>query len=321
MNPKVHDLTVDALYSRHAEELELEWISGRSGGSRALRIEESSSWPANLVGHMNLVRPHQVQVIGRSETSYLDALSSEDAGAVSARLYDAKPALIIISDGLKAPKCIMTAAAETGTPLLSSRIASDTVVQALQHDIARRFARRHVVHGVFIEVMGVGVLITGEAGLGKSELALELISRGHRLVADDSPEFYLTAPGILEGCCPPELQDFMEVRGLGIVNVRELFGDGSVKRDRNLGLIVRLLLLDAGGLSAEERLEGIRRMRKILDVAVPEYTLPVAPGRNLSVLVECTVRNHLLLKKGYNASQQFAERQNRLMRDEAEENS
>ncbi len=318
MNAKASDLTVDALYARHAETLELEWISGRSGGSRSLRTEESSSWPANLVGHMNLVRPHQVQVIGSSETGYLEALSSGDADSVSEKLFQAKPALIIIADGLKAPKRIIAAAAETDTPILTSRVASDTVVQALQHDLARRFARRHVVHGVFIEVMGVGVLITGEAGLGKSELALELISRGHRLVADDSPEFYLTAPGILEGCCPPELQDFMEVRGLGIVNVRELFGDGSVKRDRNLGLIVRLLVLDEGGMSPEERLEGIRRMRKILDVPVPEYTLPVAPGRNLSVLVECTVRNHLLLKKGYDAAHQFAERQNRLMHGDEE---
>lgn len=318
MNSENHDLTVDALYARHAEPLELEWISGRSGGSRALRTEESSSWPANLVGYMNLVRPHQVQVIGRSEIRYLDALGDADAGSVSARLFKAKPALIIIADGLKTPKRIIAAAAESETPVLASRAASDTVVQALQHDLARRFARRHVVHGVFIEVMGVGVLITGEAGLGKSELALELISRGHRLVADDSPEFYLTAPGILEGCCPPELQNFMEVRGLGIVNVRELFGDGSVKRDRNLGLIVRLRVLNQGGLSPEERLEGIRRMRKILDVPVSEYTLPVAPGRNLSVLVECTVRNHLLLQKGYDAAQQFAERQNRVMHGDEE---
>ncbi len=312
------DLTVDALYARHAEGLELEWISGRSGGGQVLRTEESSSWPANLVGYMNLVRPHQVQVIGRSEHQHLETLTAADADSISARLFDAKPALIIVADGLKAPKLIMAVATEAGTPVLTSRVASDTVVQALQHDLARRFARRHVVHGVFIEVMGVGVLITGEAGVGKSELALELISRGHRLVADDSPEFYLTAPGILEGCCPPELQDFMEVRGLGIVNVRELFGDGSVKRDRNLGLIVRLLVLDEAGLSPEERLEGIRRMRKILEVPVPEYTLPVAPGRNLSVLVECTVRNHLLLNKGYDAAHQFAERQNRLMHGEGE---
>ncbi len=318
MNSKVRDLTVDALYGRHAEGLELEWISGRSGGSRELRTEETSSWPANLVGHMNLVRPHQVQVIGRSEIQYFESLSDADADAASARLFQSNPAMIIIADGLKTPKSIIAGAADAGTPVLSSRTASDTVVQALQHDLARRFARRHVVHGVFIEVMGVGVLITGEAGLGKSELALELISRGHRLVADDSPEFYLTAPGILEGCCPPELQDFMEVRGLGIVNVRELFGDGSVKRDRNLGLIVRLLVLDEGGMSPEERLEGIRRMRKILGVPVPEYTLPVAPGRNLSVLVECTVRNHLLLKKGYDAAHQFAERQNRLMHGDEE---
>lgn len=311
------DLTVDALYARHAERLELEWISGRSAGGRLLRLDESSSWPANLVGHMNAVRPHQVQVVGRSELDYLARLPAAEPEGLCLRLVEAGPACIIVADGAKAPRSIVAAASQADIPLLSSRVASDTVVQALQHDVARRFARRHVVHGVFIEVMGVGVLITGEAGIGKSELALELISRGHRLVADDSPEFYLTAPGILEGSCPPELQDFMEVRGLGIVNVRELFGDGSVKRDRNLGLIVRLQVLDEGGLSPEERLEGIRRVRDILDVQVPEYTLPVAPGRNLSVLVECTVRNHLLLKKGYDATQQFAERQTRLMRGEA----
>lgn len=306
-------LTVDALFARHVKRLEFAWICSRDAGSRVLEADESTPWPANLVGHMNLVRPHQVQVLGRSESAYLDDLEESQARSVCDALMASRPACIILAGKHAAPKALVSAAREAGVALLSSPVGSDTVVQALQHDLARRFARRHTVHGVFIEVMGVGVLITGEAGIGKSELALELISRGHRLIADDSPEFYLTAPGILEGACPPALQDFMEVRGLGIVNVRELFGDGSVKRDRNLGLIIRLEVFSEAGLTPEERLEGIRRVREILDVTVPEYTLPVAPGRNLSVLVECTVRNHLLLKKGYDAARQFSDRQHREM--------
>jgi HPr kinase/phosphorylase len=313
------ELTVDALYSRHAERLGLEWLCSRSAGVRVLDTEGSSPWPANLVGHMNLLRPHQVQVLGRSETDHINALEAKDAEAMGARLFEARPACVIVAGGLPVPEVLVSASKDAGVALLGARVISETVVQALQHDLARRFARRHTVHGVFIEVMGVGVLITGESGVGKSELALELISRGHRLVADDSPEFYLTAPGILEGSCPPALQDFMEVRGLGIVNVRELFGDGSVKRDRNLGLIIRLEVLDQANLSPEERLEGIRRVREILEVPVPEYALPVAPGRNLAVLVECTVRNHLLLKKGYDAARMFSGRQNRVMRSEAED--
>ncbi|MDX1513387.1 MAG: HPr(Ser) kinase/phosphatase [Gammaproteobacteria bacterium] len=308
-------VTVDALFARHVKRLELEWISQREAGSRVLRADESMPWPANLVGHMNLVRPHQVQVVGRSECEYLEALDEAEAREVCESLMRSDPACIILAGVQRTPKSLVASARVAGVALLSSPVTSDTVVQALQHDLARRFARRHIMHGVFIEVMGVGVLITGDAGIGKSELALELISRGHRLVADDSPEFYLTAPGILEGSCPPALQDYMEVRGLGIVNVRELFGDGSVKRDRNLGLIIRLQVLNEAGLTPEERLEGIRRVREILDVTVPEYTLPVAPGRNLAVLVECTVRNHLLLKKGYDAAKQFSDRQHREMQN------
>lgn len=306
-------LTVDALFARHVKRLELDWICCRNAGSRILEADESTPWPANLVGHMNLVRPHQVQVLGDSESDYLGGLEESDARRVCESLMKSRPACVILAGKPTAPKTLVSVAREAGVALLSSPVGSDTVVQALQHDLARRFARRHTVHGVFIEVMGVGVLITGEAGIGKSELALELISRGHRLVADDSPEFYLTAPGILEGACPSTLQNFMEVRGLGVVNVRELFGDGSVKQDRNLGLIIRLEFFNEAGLTPEERLEGIRRVREILDVTVPEYTLPVAPGRNLSVLVECTVRNHLLLKKGYDAAKQFSERQHRDM--------
>jgi HPr kinase/phosphorylase len=160
-----------------------------------------------------------------------------------------------------------------------------------------------------MEVMGTGVLITGPSSIGKSELALELLSRGHRLIADDATEFARRAPDILNGTCPEMLRDFLEVRGLGILNVRAMFGDSAIKRNRNLRLIVKLQEME----EAEEmdRLHGSKRMHNIQEVEIPEITLPVGPGRNLAVLLEAAVRNHILNTKGYDASQAFIERQKR----------
>jgi HPr kinase/phosphorylase len=172
------------------------------------------------------------------------------------------------------------------------------------------------VHGVFIEVMGVGVLLAGRPGVGKSELALELVGRGHRLIADDAPEFSLVAPDTVEGSCPAALRDFMEVRGLGIVNVRALFGESAVKPRRTLRLVINLAVMDGKDYTPEERLQGIRSVRDVLGVPIPQVSLPVAPGHNMGVLVECTVRNFILSMKGYDAAEDFADRQNRIMRGE-----
>jgi HPr kinase/phosphorylase len=158
-----------------------------------------------------------------------------------------------------------------------------------------------------MEVMGTGVLITGASSIGKSELALELLTRGHRLIADDAAEFARIAPDLLNGTCPEMLRDFIEVRGLGILNVRAMFGASAIKHNRNLRLII--VLQEMGEAAAMDRLHGSRRMRTIMEVEIPEITLPVGPGRNLAVLVEAAVRNHILNVKGYDASQAFIERQ------------
>jgi len=155
--------------------------------------------------------------------------------------------------------------------------------------------------------MGTGVLITGESSIGKSELALELLTRGHRLIADDAPEFARVAPDTLIGTCPEMLREFLEVRGLGILNVRAMFGASAIKQSRNLRLIIRLQDMDEA--VKMDRLHGSRMLRNIQDVDIPEVTLPVGPGRNLSVLVEAAVRNHILISKGYDASEAFIERQ------------
>ena len=201
----------------------------------------------------------------------------------------------------------MEAAAASRTAVLSSSPPSEETIQHLRYFLGNYLAEKLTLHGVFMEVMGTGVLITGASSIGKSELALELLTRGHRLIADDAAEFARIAPDVLNGTCPEMLRDFIEVRGLGILNVRAMFGASAIKHSRNLRLII--VLQEMGEAAAMDRLHGSRRMRTIMEVEIPEITLPVGPGRNLAVLVEAAVRNHILNIKGYDASQAFIERQ------------
>jgi HPr kinase/phosphorylase len=161
-----------------------------------------------------------------------------------------------------------------------------------------------------MEVMGIGILLTGPSGVGNSELALELLSRGHRLVADDAPEFRRTAPDAVHGSCPPMLADFIEVRGLGILNVRAMYGNNAVMPHKRLHLIIHLQhLTENGNVSEFDRLDSKQRHRSILGVDIPEVILPVAAGRDLAVIIEAAVRNHVLYLNGYNAAEDFIERQ------------
>jgi len=166
---------------------------------------------------------------------------------------------------------------------------------------------------VFMEVQGFGVLITGSAAIGKSELALELISRGHRLVADDIVDFYRISPERIEGRCPELLQDFLEVRGLGILNIRALYGDNAVKPTKPLDMMIQLELADEMKPQDLDRLSANRQTQHVLDVEVSKVIIPIAAGRNIAVLVEAAVRNHMLLLRGVNATKQLTQRQKQIM--------
>jgi HPr kinase/phosphorylase len=302
-------LKIKTLFNALQDKLELSWISGKQLRQRQIHSSKDESADLSLVGQMNLINPHRIQVLGSKELKYLENLKKNSRKDAISQLFSGNSKLIIVAGQESVPKELTEASEASRIPLLGSALTSQEIIQQIQYYLTSYFARKITLHGVFMEVMGTGVLITGDSSIGKSELALELLTRGHRLIADDATEFSRVAPDTLNGACPEMLQDFLEVRGLGILNVRAMFGASAIKQNRNLRLIIHLQ--DMEDASRMDRLHGSRQIRRIQDVEIPEITLPVGPGRNLAVLLEAAVRNYILYSKGYDASQAFIERQKR----------
>ena len=308
MDDRVH-VSVETLFRDMAEQIDLQWVAGRSGGQRNLSSETIQKPTLALIGHLNFVHPNRVQVLGCAEMDYLRGLSEAAMQDAIDHLFSTELAAIVVSNGEAVPKVLLDSAERTQTPLFTSALASPVLMSFLGHYLTQRLADSTSVHGVFLEVLGTGVLIKGDAGVGKSELALELITRGHRLIADDVVELKHVAPEILEGSCPPMIRDFLEVRGLGILNIRFLFGETAVKLQKNLKLIVELVHPQEIGEVGLNRLDMVASVETILDAAIPKVRIPVAAGRNLAVLVEVAVRNHILKSRGINPVEQFIKRQ------------
>jgi len=305
--------TINELFNNHVDGLALNWLAGQQGGHRALQLETDQKL-AHL-GYLNLIHPHQIQIIGLYELAYLDALAKIAYQDTLKQLFDNENlTCIFIVDNPHPPIDLIQAAESHQIPLFTSQFSGEHVINYLHTTFAGLLAQRVTLHGVFLDVLGMGVLIMGDSGIGKSELALELVSRGHRLIADDAPQFSKIAPNIISGTCPLGMNAFLEVRGLGILNVQALFGESGIKKDKYLRLIVHLEQMTAERIQNIDRLQGDYRVRRILGIDIPEICLPVAPGRNLAVLLECAVRNHSLKTQGYNAADDFCERQQRAMR-------
>jgi HPr kinase/phosphorylase len=301
-------VNVARLHDDNREALSLAWIAGREGGT-AVRREAAQA--ASLIGHLNLTHPNSIQVIGAYE-----------AGTVAdhvERLFRAAPAAVIVADGVAAPQALVDVAARTHTPLLASPLPAPRVIEVLARYLAKALAESTERHGVFMDVLGLGVLITGESGVGKSELGVELISRGHGLVADDVVEISRIAVDTLEGRCPPMLKDFLEVRGLGLLNIRTIFGETAVRRKLKLRLIAHLQRPLPGGRDPTERLPLAALSEQILGVTVAKVIIPVAAGRNLAVLVEAAVRNQILKLRGIDSMAEFMARQQREIENDIDE--
>ena len=313
-------IDVAELYKNTRLKLKLNWVAGLDGGNNQLNSQQVTKPSLALIGHLNFVHPNRVQVLGCAEMDYLRSLSIIAMQQAITNLYSTDLAAVVIANGEKPPKELVSAANSFNTPLFTSPMQSPQLMDLLSHYLKQAMAESISLHGVFIEVQGFGVMIKGNAAIGKSELALELITRGHRLIADDIVDFYRISPERIEGRCPALLQDFLEVRGLGILNVRALFGDNSVKPTKPLDLIIQLELADTLKPQQLDRLNVKMQHENVLDVNISKVVIPIAAGRNIAVLVEVAVRNHILLMRGVNATQQFSKRQKLMMQKEVKTN-
>ena len=296
------------------DRLGLDWVGPPLDTPTAgISTSHLSSRPA-LAGFLNLIHPNKVQVLGEEELRFIHQQSETERKRTVRQLMQGGPLVVLVGDGLDMPHGIIEAAAGKPIALMRSGQPAHELVDYLQYHIARSLAHRTTLHGVFMEVFTIGVHIMGESGCGKSELALELITRGHRLIADDAPEFTQISPDVIDGTCPEALQDCLEVRGLGVLNVREMFGDAAIKLNKFLRLIIRLQFPKSGGQSvARDRLRGDTGTEHVLDLAIPRITLEVRAGRNLAVMVEAAVRDFMLKMKGYDAAAAFVERHARIL--------
>lgn len=313
-------ISVRRMFEKIGEKLSLKWVAGTGAGAGARQLTGDTVQKPTLalIGHLNFVHPNRLQVLGCAEMDYLRSLDAAGLAQAIGNLFSTELAAIIVANGEEVPSILLDAANAAEVPLFTSPQPSPYLMNVLNHYLTQVLAESTSVHGVFLEVQGMGVLITGDSAIGKSELALEMVTRGHRLIADDIVEFFLVAPDTLEGRCPPLLQDFLEVRGLGILNIRELFGEVAVKLKKNLKLIVQLEKLAGSDLASRDRLQLQEYSETIMAVTVPKVRIPVAAGRNIAVLVEVAVRNHILRMRGINSTLELMERHERLMMGDAE---
>ena len=307
-------ISIHKLVDDNTEALNLEWKINYENEGRSIDSKIVNSSPNGLIGHLNLIHPNWIQIFSRTEAAYFKDISIESQSESLEKITE-NTACFIISDNEKCPNSIFNVAKTHNIPVLVSPLPSLQIIWVLRTYLGRALADYVTNHGVLLDVLGVGVMITGESGVGKSELALELISRGSGLVADDVVELFHIAPKTLEGRSPELLKDFLEVRGLGLLNIRTIFGETAVRRRKNLKLIVELMKPGQGQRqnSQTERLPLQASSQNILDVDVRKVQLPVAAGRNLAVLVEAAVRNYVLQLRGIDSTQEFMARQSKII--------
>jgi HPr kinase/phosphorylase len=302
-------ISAEALFEAHRPAMRWEWIAGHAHPER--RFDENAvrdaRSPADLVGYLNYIHPYRVQIVGRREVAYLQASAPEDQERRISRIVTLEPPVLIVADGQTAPQRLVAMCDRAEIPLFQTAESAGHVIDVVRNYLAELFAERTTRHGVFMDILGLGVLITGESGLGKSELGLELISRGHGLVADDAVDLYRVSQTALDGRCPDLLLNLLEVRGIGLLDIKAIFGETAVRRKMRLKLIVHLVRKET--MEREfERLPYEPLYEEILGIPVRKVVIAVDAGRNLAVLVEAAVRNTVLQLRGIDTYQEFIKR-------------
>lgn len=311
----MRQVSVQRLFDDNADRLGLHWKGGRQGGSRVMTGDSELKPTVGQVGHMNFIHPFRIQILGAAEGEYLRTLSIGERQRALARLFTNDLIAIVVANGEAVPEFLLDECNRHHVALFTSPQPSPHMVDVIRLYLARVLAESTTLHGVFLDVLEMGVLITGASAIGKSELALELISRGNGLVADDIVELYRISPDTIEGRCPAVLRDFLEVRGIGVLNIRTIFGETAVRPRKLLKLLVHLEDHGHEAFSDLDRLQVNATYQDVLSVPIRKVTIPVAAGRNLAVLVEAAVRNFVLNQRGIDSTKEFIERQQKLMED------
>ncbi len=312
-------LTVGALLESPTEAsgLPLELLAGAAGRDRAITSPYVQKTGLALAGFHQYLKPGRVLIFGESEIRYLESLPEEDRVRTIRAAFSQSFPCLLMTGGLTPPRELVMEADRVSIPLMRTSVVTPTAIAKLGSILEDSLAERTILHAVLLDVLGLGVLLTGESGIGKSECALDLIVRGHRLVADDTVEVRRRAERILIGACPELTRHHMELRGLGVINVKELFGIASTRSSKRIELVVQLERWDPG--RQYERLGLDEETFEILGLAVPLIRMPVAPGRNIAILVEVAARNQLLIARGHHAARALAERLDRAIREAVDE--
>ena len=299
-------MEIRTLLSALRVELGLEIIAGQKGLDRQITVASIQKPGLALAGFVEMFKPGRMQVFGRTEVDYLWSLVTKERSRAIENLLACSPPAVVVTRGSDIPEQLVGAAEAHNVPLLQTGIRSSIFVESIHRFLSNRLARVRSVHGVLVDVFGVGVLMIGKSGIGKSECALELVMRGHRLVADDVIEISKRPPSTIIGSGSELIRHHMEIRGLGIINVRDLFGVASIRETKRIDLVVALE--DWDDSKAYERLGVASKTHEILAVSLPKVVIPVRPGRSLTAIVEVAARNQLLKVMGHHSAMEFENR-------------
>ena len=312
MKPTV--VSADVLFEDHRAQLKWQWVAGLGASERRfdeVAVREARSG-ADLVGYLNYIHPYRVQILGEREVAYLTRGTEEDCVRRVSRIVTLEPPVLVLADGQAAPDALYRVCERAQIPMFATPESSAFVIDVLRAYLSKHFADRTTMHGVFMDILGLGVLITGESGLGKSELGLELISRGNGLVADDAVDLFRINQTTIEARCPELLQNLLEVRGIGLLDIRGIFGETAVRRKMRLKLIVHLVRRENFERDYE-RIPTEPLTQDVLGIPVRKVVIQVVAGRNIAVLVEAAVRNTILQMRGIDTYQDFMARQRAAM--------
>jgi HPr kinase/phosphorylase len=296
-------ISVGSLFGDSALRLSVTVVAGQAGLSREIRHPRIQKSGLAMVGHLHGLVPTRIQVLGETELSYVESLNEEEQRQAAGHLFSLTLACVLVTRGAMPPHTFIEEAERTNTPLVVCSERSSVVITAIHALLDERLAPRKRIHGVLVDVFEVGVLMLGKSGIGKSETALELVMRGHRLVADDIVECDYRPPGMIFAEPAELLRHHIEVRGLGILDIKELFGVTAIRERKRIDLVVRLELLEDDG--PVDRIGLEERTFDILGIPIREMFVPVRPGRNTSAIIEIAARSELLRQAGHDSNREF----------------